>query len=162
MTRKAPWFFFQDFKAFCFSGLSVSDTYAKNNFFSVIFFNHCSSQAGLHSLSTHQQPVFMYKNAILFNLTQHIFFGENSQVSIHIFRVDCFWGVKPDIGKEIFSLFCQTEVFKLSGRIVLDIMIRIRLDRIKHDIICRQSDRLRGNKLALKLKQMIQKNEFNL
>ena len=55
--------------------------------------------------------------------------------------------------------YCRHEAFEMeTGNVDLtinDIQVNI-------PIICRQSDRLRGNKLALKLKQMIQKNEFNL
>ena len=43
-----------------------------------------------------------------------------------------------------------------------DVDIEINGDTVNIPIICRQSDRLRGNKLSLKLKKLIESNEFKL
>ena len=55
--------------------------------------------------------------------------------------------------------YCRHEAFEMETG---NVDLTINDNQVNIPIICRQSDRLRGNKLALKLKQMIQKNEFNL
>ncbi len=43
-----------------------------------------------------------------------------------------------------------------------DVDLEINGSKLNIPIICRQSDRLRGNKLSLKLKKMIENKEFKL
>ena len=43
-----------------------------------------------------------------------------------------------------------------------DVNLEIEGKQVNVPIICRQSDRLRGNKLSLKLKKMIENQEFML
>ena len=55
--------------------------------------------------------------------------------------------------------FCKNDAFDMNtGNVDLE----IEGSQVNVPIICRQSDRLRGNKLSLKLKQLIENNEFRL
>ena len=55
--------------------------------------------------------------------------------------------------------FCKNDAFDMNTG---DVDLVINGENVKIPIICRQSDRLRGNKLSLKLKQLIENNEFRL
>lgn len=55
--------------------------------------------------------------------------------------------------------FCKNNAFDMNTG---DVDLEIEGNKVNIPIICRQSDRLRGNKLSLKLKQMIENNEFKL
>lgn len=55
--------------------------------------------------------------------------------------------------------FCKNNAFDMNTG---DVDLEIEGNRVNIPIICRQSDRLRGNKLSLKLKQLIENNEFKL
>ena len=55
--------------------------------------------------------------------------------------------------------FCKNNAFDMNTG---DVDLEIEGNTVNIPIICRQSDRLRGNKLSLKLKQMIENNEFKL
>ena len=55
--------------------------------------------------------------------------------------------------------YCKHDAFKMNTG---DVDIEINGDTVNIPIICRQSDRLRGNKLSLKLKKLIESNEFKL
>ena len=55
--------------------------------------------------------------------------------------------------------FCKNDAFDMNTG---DVDLVINGENVKIPIICRQSDRLRGNKLSLKLKQLIENNEFKL
>ena len=55
--------------------------------------------------------------------------------------------------------FCKNNAFDMNtGNVDLE----IKGSQVNIPIICRQSDRLRGNKLSLKLKQLIKNKEFKL
>ena len=55
--------------------------------------------------------------------------------------------------------FCKNNAFDMDTG---DVDLTINGEKVNIPIICRQSDRLRGNKLSLKLKQLIENNEFKL
>lgn len=55
--------------------------------------------------------------------------------------------------------FCNHDAFEMD---IGDVDLEINGQNVNIPIICRQSDRLRGNKLSLKLKKMIENNEFKL
>ena len=55
--------------------------------------------------------------------------------------------------------FCRNNAFDMNTG---DVDLEIEGNKVNIPIICRQSDRLRGNKLSLKLKQLIENNEFRL
>lgn len=55
--------------------------------------------------------------------------------------------------------YCRHEAFKMDTG---DVDLKINGKKVNVPIICRQSDRLRANKLSLKLKKMIEKKEFKL
>lgn len=55
--------------------------------------------------------------------------------------------------------FCRNNAFDMKTG---DVDLEIDGKEVNIPIICRQSDRLRGNKLSLKLKQLIEKGEFKL
>ena len=55
--------------------------------------------------------------------------------------------------------FCKHDAFRMNTG---DVDLEINGKSVNIPIICRQSDRLRGNKLSLKLKQMIENREFKL
>ena len=55
--------------------------------------------------------------------------------------------------------FCRNNAFDMNTG---DVDLEIEGNKVNIPIICRQSDRLRGNKLSLKLKQLIENNEFKL
>ena len=55
--------------------------------------------------------------------------------------------------------FCRHDAFSMNTG---DVDLNINGEMANIPIICRQSDRLRGNKLSLKLKKMIENNEFKL
>lgn len=55
--------------------------------------------------------------------------------------------------------FCQNDAFDMNTG---DVDLEINGESVNVPIICRQSDRLRGNKLSLKLKKMIENKEFEL
>lgn len=55
--------------------------------------------------------------------------------------------------------FCQHDAFDMNTG---DVDLEINGNEVNIPIICRQSDRLRGNKLSLKLKKMIESKEFKL
>ena len=55
--------------------------------------------------------------------------------------------------------FCKNCAFDMNTG---DVDLEIDGNQVNIPIICRQSDRLRGNKLSLKLKQLIENNEFKL
>lgn len=55
--------------------------------------------------------------------------------------------------------FCRHEAFNMNTG---DVDLQINGENVNIPIICRQSDRLRGNKLSLKLKKMIENKEFEL
>lgn len=54
---------------------------------------------------------------------------------------------------------CQNDSFEMNTG---DVDLTINGEKVNIPIICRQSDRLRANKLSLKLKQLIENNEFKL
>lgn len=54
---------------------------------------------------------------------------------------------------------CQNDAFDMNTG---DVDLTINGKQVNIPIICRQSDRLRANKLSLKLKQLIENNEFKL
>ena len=55
--------------------------------------------------------------------------------------------------------YCRHDAFMMNtGSVDLNIGEK----NVNIPIICRQSDRLRANKLSLKLKKMIENSEFNL
>ena len=55
--------------------------------------------------------------------------------------------------------YCKHDAFTMNtGNVDLNINDKM----VNIPIICRQSDRLRGNKLSLKLKKMIENSEFKL
>ena len=54
---------------------------------------------------------------------------------------------------------CQNDSFEMNTG---DVDLTINGKQVNIPIICRQSDRLRANKLSLKLKQLIENNEFKL
>ena len=55
--------------------------------------------------------------------------------------------------------FCKHDAFDMNTG---DVDLQINGQNVNIPIICRQSDRLRGNKLSLKLKKLIENNEFRL
>ena len=55
--------------------------------------------------------------------------------------------------------FCKKQAFEMNTG---DVDLQIDGNEVNIPIICRQSDRLRGNKLSLRLKQSIEKGEFRL
>ena len=55
--------------------------------------------------------------------------------------------------------FCNNDAFNMKTG---DVDLEINGSKVNIPIICRQSDRLRGNKLSLKLKKMIENKEFKL
>ena len=55
--------------------------------------------------------------------------------------------------------FCKHESFEMNTG---DVDLEINGNNVTIPIICRQSDRLRANKLSLKLKKLIENNEFKL
>ena len=55
--------------------------------------------------------------------------------------------------------FCRHDAFRMDTG---DVDLNINGRKVNVPIICRQSDRLRGNKLSLKLKQLIENKEFTL
>ncbi len=55
--------------------------------------------------------------------------------------------------------FCKNDAFEMNTG---DVDLEIKGENFNIPIICRQSDRLRGNKLSLKLKQLIETKEFKL
>ena len=55
--------------------------------------------------------------------------------------------------------FCRNDAFEMNTG---DVDLTIDGKEVNIQIICRQSDRLRGNKLSLKLKKMIENREFKL
>ena len=55
--------------------------------------------------------------------------------------------------------FCKHESFEMN---IGDVDLEINGNNVTIPIICRQSDRLRANKLSLKLKKLIENNEFKL
>lgn len=55
--------------------------------------------------------------------------------------------------------FCKHDAFDMNTG---DVDLQIDGQNVNIPIICRQSDRLRGNKLSLKLKKLIENNEFRL
>lgn len=55
--------------------------------------------------------------------------------------------------------YCPNDAFKMNTG---DVDLKINGKDVNVPIICRQSDRLRGNKLSLKLKKMIENKEFQL
>ena len=55
--------------------------------------------------------------------------------------------------------FCKNNAFDMNTG---DVDLEIKGNQVNIPIICRQSDRLRGNKLSLKLKQLIENSEFRL
>ena len=55
--------------------------------------------------------------------------------------------------------FCRHDAFDMNTG---DVNLEINNKDVNIPIICRQSDRLRGNKLSLKLKKMIENKEFKL
>ena len=55
--------------------------------------------------------------------------------------------------------FCNNDAFNMKTG---DVDLEIDGSKVNIPIICRQSDRLRGNKLSLKLKKMIENKEFKL
>lgn len=55
--------------------------------------------------------------------------------------------------------FCRNDAFEMNTG---DVDLTVNGNRVNIPIICRQSDRLRGNKLSLKLKQLIENKEFKL
>ena len=55
--------------------------------------------------------------------------------------------------------FCKTNAFDIDTG---DVDLTINGEKVNIPIICRKSDRLRGNKLSLKLTQLIENNEFKL
>ena len=55
--------------------------------------------------------------------------------------------------------FCKNNAFDMNTG---DVDLEIEGNQVNIPIICRQSDRLRGNKLSLKLKQLIENGEFSL
>ena len=55
--------------------------------------------------------------------------------------------------------FCTHDAFEMNTG---NVDLRIDGEDVNIPIICRQSDRLRGNKLSLKLKKMIENKEFEL
>ena len=57
------------------------------------------------------------------------------------------------------SHYCRNDAFDMNTG---SVDLTINDEDVNIPIICRQSDRIRGNKLALKLKQMIQSQEFKL
>ncbi len=57
------------------------------------------------------------------------------------------------------SHFCKHDAFHMDTG---DVDLNINGDNVNVPIICRQSDRLRANKLSLKLKKMIENKEFKL
>ena len=65
---------------------------------------------------------------------------------------DCF-------GCGMCANFCKNNAFDMNTG---SVDLTINDEDVNVPIICRQSDRLRGNKLSLKLKKMIQNQEFKL
>ena len=55
--------------------------------------------------------------------------------------------------------YCKHDAFDMNTG---DVDLDIKGENVNVPIICRQSDRLRGNKLSLKLKKLIESNEFKL
>lgn len=55
--------------------------------------------------------------------------------------------------------YCENDAFDMDTG---DVDLTINGEKVNVPIICRQSDRLRGNKLSLKLKQLMENNEFKL
>ena len=55
--------------------------------------------------------------------------------------------------------FCKNDAFDMNTG---DVDLEINGENVNVPIICRQSDRLRANKLALELKKMIKNQEFKL
>ena len=55
--------------------------------------------------------------------------------------------------------YCRHDAFDMNTG---EVEIQISGENVSIPIVCRQSDRLRGNKLSQKLKKMIESNEFKL
>jgi len=62
-------------------------------------------------------------------------------------------------GCRMCANFCKHESFEMN---IGDVDLEINGNNVTIPIICRQSDRLRANKLSLKLKKLIENNEFKL
>ena len=62
-------------------------------------------------------------------------------------------------GCGLCSHYCRHDAFDMNTG---DIDLEINGSTVNIPIICRQSDRLRGNKLSLKLKKLMEENEFKL
>ena len=62
-------------------------------------------------------------------------------------------------GCGICAHYCKHDAFDMNTG---DVDLDIKGENVNVPIICRQSDRLRGNKLSLKLKKLIESNEFKL
>lgn len=62
-------------------------------------------------------------------------------------------------GCGLCSHYCRHDAFSMNTG---DVDLEINGEMVNIPIICRQSDRLRANKLSLKLKKMIESNEFKL
>ena len=62
-------------------------------------------------------------------------------------------------GCGICAHYCPHDAFEMNTG---DVDLEIKGENVNVPIICRQSDRLRGNKLSLKLKKLIESNDFKL
>ena len=112
--------------------------YAKNDLFFIIFLNQRGPQAYRYAFSIHQHPVIMNQGTVLMYFRQHVFFREHPQMSLQIFRGNCLWRIRHNIGKKVFSQLCQTNIFISLRRVVLGITTRFGIDRIKNDVVRRQ------------------------
>ena len=85
--------------------------YAEDDLFFFIFPDQRGSQADRYALSVHQHPVIMDQGTVFMDHRQHVFFRQDPQMSLQIFRGNGPWRIRHNIGEEILSQFGQTDIF---------------------------------------------------